>query len=141
MADTPPATIHAPPDMTVTPRKTTRPPNQHAPATNRSLIWLGVVTTLSNPFWFGWWVGVAGSYVLGALQFGWLALSILFVSHIAVDYLWDSFLAGVVGSGRRWINNTVYRGLLVVAGLFLLYVGIQFLLRAAAAFGLPLGSG
>ena len=110
-------------------------------ASNRSLIGLGIVTTLSNPFWYGWWVGVGGSYVLDALRFGWLAMALLYLSHIAIDYAWDSFLAGVVGSGRRWINNTVYRVLLVVAGVFLMVVGVQYLLRAADIFGLSFGSG
>jgi threonine/homoserine/homoserine lactone efflux protein len=111
------------------------------PATPWSLIGLGIVTTLSNPFWYGWWVSVGGSYVWDALQFGALATVVLYLSHITVDYLWNSFLAGVVGSGRRWMNNSVYHVLLVVAGMFLLYVGVTFMIRAADVLDLSFWDG
>lgn len=31
---------------------------------NRSLIGLGIATTVSNPFWYLWWIGAGGGYVL-----------------------------------------------------------------------------
>lgn len=108
-------------------------------ATAGSLMGLGIVATLTNPFWYGWWVSIGGACVSQARQLGWLVVGGFFVAHIAVDYGWNSILAGVIGSGRRWINNTVYRGLLAAAGLFLLYIGVLFLLKAARIFGLPLG--
>lgn len=108
-------------------------------STARSLMGMGVVATLTNPFWYGWWVSIGGACVSEARRLGWLVVGLFFVGHIVVDYGWNSFLAGVIGSGRRWINNTVYRALLVVAGLFLIYIGALFLLRAAGIFGLPFG--
>jgi threonine/homoserine/homoserine lactone efflux protein len=104
-----------------------------------SLIGLGVAATLTNPFWYGWWVSIGGACVAEARHLGWLVVVLFFGAHVSVDYIWNSFLAGVVGSGRRWINNTVYRLMLVAAGLFLLYIGVLFLLRAAAIFDLPIG--
>ena len=76
-----------------------------------------------------------------ARQLGWLVVVLFWVSHVMVDYAWQTFLAGVVGSGRRWINDTTYRILLVIAGLFLLYIGGLFLIRAAGLLGLPFGIG
>jgi threonine/homoserine/homoserine lactone efflux protein len=104
-----------------------------------SMFVLGVVASVSSPFWFGWWVGVAGPCVVEARRLGWAVVMLFFLGHIIVDYGWQSFLAGVVGSGRRWINDTSYRVLLGAASLFLLYIGLMFLLRAAGIFGLPFG--
>jgi threonine/homoserine/homoserine lactone efflux protein len=94
--------------------------------TTRSLIGLGVATTVSNPFWYLWWIGAGGGYVLATRQDGLVALSAFYLGHIAADYAWNTFLASVVGSGRRWLSDHVYRGLLVVCGLFLIYTGLQF---------------
>ena len=93
---------------------------------NRSLIGLGIATTVSNPFWFLWWVGVGGGYVLATRQDGLIALLAFYLGHITADYTWNTFLASVMGSGRRWFNDRVYRGLLLVCGLFLVYTGLQF---------------
>jgi threonine/homoserine/homoserine lactone efflux protein len=94
--------------------------------TNRSLIGLGVATTVSNPFWYLWWIGVGGGYVLAIQQDGLVALSAFYLGHIAADYAWNTFLASVVGSGRRWLSDRVYRGLLLTCGLFLVYTGLRF---------------
>ena len=90
------------------------------------LIGLGIATTVSNPFWFLWWVGVGGGYVLATRQDGLIALLAFYLGHITADYTWNTFLASVMGSGRRWFNDRVYRGLLLVCGLFLVYTGLQF---------------
>jgi threonine/homoserine/homoserine lactone efflux protein len=91
-----------------------------------NLIGLGIATTVSNPFWFLWWIGVGGGYVLATWQDGLIALCAFYLGHIAADYAWNTFLASVVGSGRRWLSDRVYQGLLLVCGLFLIYTGLQF---------------
>lgn len=93
----------------------------------RSLIGLGMVTTVSNPFWYLWWIGVGGGYVLMTWQQGPIALAAFYLGHIAADYAWDTLLASVVGSGRRWLTDRVYQALLVACGLFLVYTGLQFI--------------
>ncbi len=100
----------------------------------RSLVGLGIVTTLTNPFWYLWWVGVGGGYVLMTQQQGLAALAAFFLGHIAADFTWDTFLASVVGSGRRWFSDIVYQTLLVVCGLFLCYTGVRFLWASAGSF-------
>ncbi len=94
--------------------------------THRSLIGLGIATTVSNPFWYLWWIGVGGGYVVATQQDGLVALSAFYLGHIAADYAWNTFLASVVSSGRRWLSDRMYQGLLVVCGLFLIYTGLRF---------------
>jgi threonine/homoserine/homoserine lactone efflux protein len=81
---------------------------------NRGLIGLGIVTTVSNPFWYVWWVGAGGAYVVSTQQDGLVALAAFYLGHIAADYAWNTFLASVVGSGRRWLSDRVYRAILLV---------------------------
>ena len=98
------------------------------PITNRNLIGLGIATTVSNPFWYLWWVGVGGTYVLSSQEQGLLAVVAFYLGHISADYIWNSLLSFAAASGRSsWLTERVYRGVLLVCGLFLFYTAIRFL--------------
>jgi threonine/homoserine/homoserine lactone efflux protein len=92
-----------------------------------SLLGLGVVATLGNPFWYAWWIGVGGGYVLSTWEQGPLALAAFYLGHISADYAWDTLLATVVASGRAWLTDKTYQVLLFVCGLFLIYTGVRFI--------------
>ncbi len=97
----------------------------------RSLLGLGVAATLGNPFWYVWWIGVGGAYVVSTWEQGPLALAAFYLGHISADYAWDTLLATVVASGRSWLTDRTYRALLVACGLFLIYTGIRFIWTGA----------
>ncbi len=46
--------------------------------------------------------------------------------HIFSDRIWLSLLAKVVASGRRFMSDSVYRGLVDVPGGSLVFLGVQF---------------
>ena len=96
------------------------------------LFGLGLVATLVNPFWYVWWVTLGTTYMARSevQVLGFAGLLIFYVGHIAGDFLWNSVLSGVVGGGRKWISDRLYRGLILVCGLYLIYLGWVF---AAAA--------
>jgi threonine/homoserine/homoserine lactone efflux protein len=100
---------------------------------NRQLIGLGMGATLVNPFWYAWWFTVAATYVLTAQALGWAGVLAFYLGHISADYLWDSVLSGVVGSGRKWITGTAYRWLIVACGAYLVYLGGVFITSPLAA--------
>ena len=94
-----------------------------SPMTTQQIIGLGVIATLTNPFWYAWWVTVAAGYLARVQVLGIAAIAAFFLGHITADYAWDTLLSGVVGGGRRWMNDLVYRGLLVLCGGFFIYLG------------------
>jgi threonine/homoserine/homoserine lactone efflux protein len=95
----------------------------------QQIVGLGVLATLSNPFWYAWWVTVAAGYLASVQALGVTAIAAFFLGHIVADYAWDTFLSTVVGGGRRWMNDLVYRGILVLCGGFFIYLGCVFLLK------------
>ncbi len=95
--------------------------------TSRQLVSLGMVATVSNPFWYAWWVTVAAGYLTQARALGVAALIAFYLGHISADFAWDTTLSTIVASGRRWITDGIYRGLIFVAGVFLIYLGFVFL--------------
>lgn len=93
-----------------------------------SLLSLGVATTLTNPFWYAWWVTVAAGYLSQSERVGLLAGPLIFyLGHISADLSWDSALAYATSAGGRWLNDRSYRALTVVTGVFMLYLGAVFI--------------
>jgi threonine/homoserine/homoserine lactone efflux protein len=67
-----------------------------------ALFTLGILTTLSNPFWYAWWVTVAAGYLLEAQRLGLAAVGVFYMGHIGTDFGWNSLLSSVTGAGRDW---------------------------------------
>jgi threonine/homoserine/homoserine lactone efflux protein len=97
--------------------------------THRQVVGLGMLTTLSNPFWYAWWVTVAAGYLLQFRQLGVAAVGAFYLGHVTADFAWDTFLSTVVGGGRRWMTDGVYRGIIALCGAFFIYLGATFLLQ------------
>ena len=92
-----------------------------------SMILLGVVTTVSNPFWYTWWVTVAAGYLAQARQLSTLAVAIFYIGHISADFAWDTTLSVATSTGTRYLSARRYQILIVLTGLFMLYLGFVFL--------------
>jgi threonine/homoserine/homoserine lactone efflux protein len=105
-----------------------KPENKMPILRNQQLVGLGILTTVLNPFWYFWWITVGASYILIAQSLGWLGVFVFFIGHILGDYLWNCTLSGVVGQGRKWLTDRIYRILTVIAALYFLYLGVTFLL-------------
>ena len=100
----------------------------------------GAAASLSNPYWLVWWATIGASFTVTALTFGSLGLVAFYLGHISSDFAWYSFVAAIVATGRRLMTDPVYRGLLVACSLFLLALGVLFMLSGAGALmGLRLG--
>lgn len=94
----------------------------------KDLVNMGVITTASNPFWYAWWVTAAAGYLVQAQDLGLPAVAAFYFGHISADFTWDTTLSTVVGSGRRWITDRIYRFIIALCGSFFIYTGILFLL-------------
>jgi threonine/homoserine/homoserine lactone efflux protein len=93
------------------------------------LVTLGAVATVSNPFWYAWWVTVAAGYLAQAQALGVAAIAAFYLGHVTADFAWDTVLSAVVGGGRRWMTDTIYRLIVLASGAFLIYLGYTFLVN------------
>lgn len=112
------------------------PDEAYETLSSRQLIGVGMAATISNPFWYAWWVTVAAGYLSQARLIGAAAVAAFLLGHISADYAWDTVLSAVVGGGRRWMSQAVYRALILACALFLIYLGVVFLGRGLAGLGL-----
>jgi len=87
----------------------------------------GALVSVSNPYWVLWWATVGVSYVALALKQGPLGLGSFYVGHILADLSWYSLVAFVITAGRSLMSQLVYRGILLICGLFLIALSIYFI--------------
>lgn len=105
------------------------PGGEHRLLTNWQLLGLGVAATIVNPFWYAWWVTVGASYMAlpAVAALGAAGVAAFYLGHILGDLVWDCVLSGVVGRGRRWLSDGLYKWLLVACGGYLAYLGVVFI--------------
>lgn len=87
---------------------------------------LGILASLSNPYWTLWWATAGITLALLALKRGYLGLSFFFIGHILGDFLWYGLVIAAIISGKKFINESVYRRILIFCTFFLVVLGICF---------------
>lgn len=97
------------------------------PRSSAGLLALGALTTLSNPFWYAWWVTVAAGFLAQTQGLGVVGPIAFYLGHISADYAWDTALAVATSVGGRWLTDERYRLLILLTGGFMVYLGILFL--------------
>jgi threonine/homoserine/homoserine lactone efflux protein len=90
---------------------------------------LGVVTTVTNPFWFTWWLTVAAGFLSQTETTSLLGVSAFYLGHISADFAWDTFLSLSASYGKRWLSERLYRWLIFLTACFMMYLGGVFLLN------------
>ena len=86
----------------------------------------GITASLSNPYWFVWWVTVGLALLVKAQEFGWIGPVVFYFGHILSDFVWYTFVSITLWTGRRLIIGKGLKILIMACGLFLLYLGGSF---------------
>ena len=84
----------------------------------------GILTSLSNPYWFIWWATIGLVYLGRASRYGWFGVGSFYSGHILADLAWYALISGAVSKGRRFLNDRLYRGVIgVCAGFLVVFAG------------------
>ena len=86
----------------------------------------GVLVSLSNPFWALWWLTVGAALITRSLEAGLMGIASFYLGHILSDLAWYGFVSATVASGKRFLSQNVYRGIILVCGSFLGLLGVYF---------------
>ena len=115
-------------------QKVTIPTASPGTGGDRKLVLSGILYSIANPYWLIWWITVGMTFLLWSLNLGIAGVASFFTGHILADLAWYALVAFIVATGRKVINDTVYRGLLIVCGLALLSFGGYFITEAVRFF-------
>lgn len=94
----------------------------------------GVVASASNPFWTVWWATIGLAYLTRASAYGLAGTATFYAGHILSDLTWFGGVALLVATGRRFLRDPAYRVLIGVCGLFLIGLGVYFIVDGAKRF-------
>ncbi len=97
------------------------------PAPSGRAVALGIVTSLSNPYWTLWWATVGLAYLTVAARKGPLGVAVFFVGHIGGDLFWYTLVSITASRGANLTGTRGYRALLFVCSIALVVLGAWFI--------------
>lgn len=98
--------------------------------TNLHPVKAGMLISASNPYWALWWATIGLGFITKSLEYGWPGIVAFFLGHILADLGWYSLIAAAVAGGRRYLTGRAYQVILVVCGIFLLFIAAGFMMDA-----------
>ena len=93
----------------------------------RNPVIAGMVVSISNPYWVIWWATIGLTFFAALSQNALTTIGAFYFGHISGDIIWYLAVGAAVSTGRRIINPAVYRAVVQVCGVFLLFLGCSFL--------------
>ena len=101
----------------------------------RNPVLVGFIFTILNPFFLVWWFTIGSKMISDSLvNFGLVeGTSIVFFSHIWMDYFWLWFTSFMINKGKSVIKEKVYRifvfAISVILGIYGVYLLFTSLIR------------
>jgi len=86
----------------------------------------GIVLSISNPYWFIWWLTIGMWYVMSAKALGASGIAAFFAGHISSDFAWYSFVSYGIHLGGRLLKTKAIKAILFTCSLFLVFFGLLF---------------
>ncbi|HUU76381.1 MAG TPA: LysE family transporter [Methanoregulaceae archaeon] len=93
----------------------------------RGPFFAGVLTSISNPYFWLWWFTVGSALLLGAITGGILSATFFILGHWAADLGWLTLVSASIHKGRFFLGERQYRVILGLCGIFLIFFGGYFI--------------
>ena len=96
----------------------------------------GFIFTIINPFFLVWWLTIGSKLISDSvINFGILeGISIIFLSHIWMDYFWLWFTSFMINKGKHIIKEKVYRIFLFAISVILGIYGFYLLFMSLTTY-------
>lgn len=95
---------------------------------NKHLFLIGLAFTGLNPYFLIWWLTVGANLIIISLEFAALAgVVFMYICHVWMDYVWYTTVAHLSKKGANFIDNKLYKTIITIFGVILVYYGISFI--------------
>lgn len=103
-------------------------PNSSEPtSTALHPITLGILLSLSNPYWILWWATIGLAMLSPAIERGWGSVASVYAGHILADLVWYSAVSLTVAGGRRMLPLALWRAVAIACAMGMFWLGVVFL--------------
>jgi threonine/homoserine/homoserine lactone efflux protein len=102
----------------------------------RNLIIGGVAVTVSNPYWWVWWLGVGMGLLISAQLAGMMGVMVFYVGHILSDFVWFGFVGAIVGRSQKILGGKAYKYIIFACAVVLLGFGLRFIVHGIQKIGI-----
>ena len=89
-------------------------------------VWLGILTSISNPYWTLWWATVGLAFLTTAAKSGPLGIAVFFLGHISGDLAWYTLVSVGAARGKKLLGTPLYSGVLFLCAAILVVLGVWF---------------
>ena len=87
----------------------------------------GIITSISHPYFWLWWLTVGAGLVLMGLEISLVAAFIFLLGHLMADLSWYTLVSSAFSRGKSLMSEGTYQNLLMGCGLFLMVFGVWFM--------------
>lgn len=95
----------------------------------------GVITSLSNPFFYIWWATVGCAFMFKGLELaGIIGLLGFVIGHWSADFSWFAIVSFFSSRGSKIMNDKTYKSVMMICGAFLVVLGAYFILSQVKVF-------
>jgi threonine/homoserine/homoserine lactone efflux protein len=95
----------------------------------------GIITSLSNPFFYIWWATIGCAFMFKGLELaGIVGLLGFIIGHWSADLSWFSTISFFSSRGSKLMNDRTYKAVMMICGVFLVLLGIYFILSQMNVF-------
>jgi threonine/homoserine/homoserine lactone efflux protein len=100
-------------------------------SSSKNILLSGFLISAANPYFLLWWAVIGLGFLLQAYQsYGLDGIVVFYAGHVSADYIWFGFISLAVGKTRKFIRDDLYRIILVILGIALIYFGGDFVYKA-----------
>jgi len=86
----------------------------------------GMLTSLSNPYWMGWWVTVGLPLVAKSRSHALVGLGVFYVGHVLADFTWYGAVGFALAEGKAFAGGTAFKWLIRFCSVFMAVMGVYF---------------
>lgn len=107
------------------------PENEYISTSKYGSVLKGVLTSVSNPYFFIWWATIGLAFLFKGMEIaGLVGLIGFLIGHWSADMGWFSAVSFFSSKGSKFMNKPHYDIVMKICGLFLIVLGAYFLLAA-----------
>ncbi len=87
----------------------------------------GVITSISHPYFWLWWLTAGAGLILMGLEVSLFAASIFLIGHLMADLSWYTVVSTAMSRGKTLMSEVMYQRVLMGCGVFLMLFGVWFM--------------